>query len=462
MLKERSRLLQRALLFVDILLIIVGWISAYYTRFELLTPPQWLPLSTYLEYLPYVTVLWGIVFWVSGLYATDRAQRLPRMLYVVAKAVFFGMVAVVASLFFYRAFSFSRLHMILFGMYTSAYMVLARFVIYALLRRARNQGKNLKHVLIIGAGETGQKLARAFEQYPWIGFDVVGFLDDERSGSEILGTTDEVDSVLDRLEENDVPVDYVYITLPLSEAKRIEGIVDTLSRELAHVYLVPDLFQFDIINSRITDIDGMPVIHLIDEVPLELNLVLKRAMDLTVSVLLLIVLSPLFAVIGAAVKLTSPGPVFYRQTRMGLNGHTFDILKFRSMTTNAEDDTGPVWASEDDDRTTTVGKYLRRTSLDELPQLINVIRGDMSLVGPRPERPVFIEEFRERVPKYMLRHKMKAGITGWAQVNGWRGDTSIKKRIECDLYYIQNWSLKLDLKILWLTVWGGLAHENAY
>jgi Undecaprenyl-phosphate glucose phosphotransferase len=462
MLKERSRFLQRALFFVDILLIVLGWISAYFTRFELLTPPQWLPLSTYLDYLPAVTVLWIIVFWMSGLYATDRAQRLPRMLYVVAKAVFFGMVAAVASLFFYRAFSFSRLHMLLFGVYTSAYMVLARVVLYAYLRRARNQGKNLKHVLIVGAGETGKKLSRAFEQYPWIGFNVVGFLDDTAEGSDILGTTDEVTDVLQHLEDQGISVDYVYLTLPLSEAKKIEQIVDTMSRELAHVYLVPDLFQFDIINSRITDIDGLPVIHLIDEVPLEINLVIKRAMDLIVSLLLLIVLSPVFLIIGVAVKLSSPGPVFYRQTRMGLNGHTFEILKFRSMPTGTEEDTGPVWASEDDDRTTAIGKYLRQTSLDELPQLINVIKGDMSLVGPRPERPVFIEEFRNRVPRYMLRHKMKAGITGWAQVNGWRGDTSIKKRIECDLYYIQNWSLTLDLKIIWLTIWGGLTHENAY
>lgn len=462
MLKERSRFLQRALFLVDILLIIAGWISAYFTRFELLTPPQWLPLSTYLDYLPAVTILWIVVFWVSGLYATDRAQRLPRMLYVVAKAVFFGMIAVVASLFFYRAFSFSRLHMILFGLYTSIYMVGARFVLYAILRRARDQGKNLKHVLVVGAKETGEKLARAFQQYPWIGFEVAGFLDDDAEGPEILGTTEEVTDVLEQLEEEGNPVDYVYITLPLSEAEKIEQIVDQLSRELAHVYLVPDLFQFDIINSRITDIDGMPVIHLIDEAPLEINLVLKRAMDLLASLLLLIVLSPVYLVIAAAVKLSSPGPVFYRQTRMGLNGHTFEILKFRSMAPDAEEDTGPVWASEDDERTTTIGKYLRRTSLDELPQLINVIKGDMSLVGPRPERPVFIEEFREHVPKYMLRHKMKAGITGWAQVNGWRGDTSIKKRIECDLYYIQNWSLSLDLKILWLTIWGGLAHENAY
>lgn len=462
MLKERSRFLQRMLLLADALLIIIGWISAYYTRFELLTPPQWLPLSTYLDYLPAVTVIWTVVFWLSGLYSVDRAQRLPELIYSVTKAVFFGFTAVVASLFFYRAFSFSRLHVLFFGVYTSLYMVLVRLILYTVIRQSRKQGKNLKHVLIIGAGEAGHKLARAFRQYPWIGLKVVGFLDDHRKGPEVLGTTDALTETLQRLDQQGTPVDYVYITLPLAAADRIETLTATLSKQLAHVYLVPDLFQYDIINSRITDIEGLPVIHLIDEAPLEINLVAKRIMDVLLSALLLLLTSPFFLLIALGVKLSSSGPVFYRQTRMGLNGYTFKMLKFRSMYTDAEQKTGPVWATEDDGRTTRIGRFLRRTSLDELPQFINVIKGDMSLVGPRPERPVFIHQFKEQVPQYMLRHKMKAGITGWAQVNGWRGNTSIKKRIECDLYYIQNWSLSLDLKIMWLTIWSDHAHKNAY
>jgi len=201
---------------------------------------------------------------------------------------------------------------------------------------------------------------------------------------------------------------------------------------------------------------------MIDEAPLDFRRGIKRIIDILFSALLLIIASPLLLLIAILVKLSSRGPVFYRQERMGLNGLNFKMLKFRSMPVNAEAESGAVWAKAGENRATGVGAFLRKTSLDELPQFINVLKGDMSVVGPRPERPVFIEEFRGKVPKYMLRHKMKAGITGWAQVNGWRGDTSIEKRIEFDLYYIQNWSLRLDLKIMLMTLWRGFVNENAY
>jgi putative colanic acid biosynthesis UDP-glucose lipid carrier transferase len=225
---------------------------------------------------------------------------------------------------------------------------------------------------------------------------------------------------------------------------------------------VPDLFQLNIVNSRVTDIGGMPVIHMIDEAPLDFRRAVKRVIDVLFSFLFLTIISPLLLVIAIAVKLSSPGPVFYRQERMGLNGQHFNMLKFRSMPVDVENKTGAVWATSGESRATRVGAFLRKTSLDELPQFINVLKGDMSIVGPRPERPVFIDEFKNKVPKYMLRHKMKAGITGWAQVNGWRGNTSIERRIEFDLYYIQNWSLRLDLKIMLMTLWSGFVHENAY
>jgi putative colanic acid biosynthesis UDP-glucose lipid carrier transferase len=227
--------------------------------------------------------------------------------------------------------------------------------------------------------------------------------------------------------------------------------------------LVPDLFHLDLLlNSRVSDVDGLPVIHLLDEAPFDLRRIFKRGIDLAFSATALLLLSPLFLAIAAAVKLSSPGPVFYRQERMSLNGQTFTMLKFRSMPVDAEARTGAVWAKPGEARATRVGAFLRKTSLDELPQFINVLRGDMSVVGPRPERPVFIEQFRHDIPGYMLRHKVKAGMTGWAQVNGWRGDTSLEKRIQYDLYYIQHWSLAFDLKIMAMTVVKGLVHENAY
>ena len=467
MLQEQSRLFQRLLFFVDLVLVVAGWSSAWFIRFQVFTwidvlsPPEWHPFSRYLGFLPWVLIVSASVFWFSGLYAPDRFQRLTRLVFSVAKAVALGLLVTAASLSFYRELYFSRLHMILFGLITPTLMVTVRVVLFAMMRRARQQGLNKKRVLIIGAGNAGRRLEESFRQYPWMGFDVVGFLDDHKQ-QDVLGRVADAPAVVDGFTESGRPIDYVYIALPLSAADRIEQIVNELSTRLTHVCLVPDLFHFDIVNSRISDLDGLPVIHLIDEAPLEFRRIAKRVIDVVFSALVLIVTSPLFLLIAVVVKLSSSGPVFYRQRRMGLNGVTFDMLKFRSMPVNAEDESGPVWARPGESRATAVGRLLRRTSLDELPQFLNVLKGDMSVVGPRPERPVFIESFRERVPRYMLRHKTKAGITGWAQVHGWRGNTSIEKRIEYDLYYIRHWSLKLDFKIMMMTVWSGFVNKNAY
>ena len=237
--------------------------------------------------------------------------------------------------------------------------------------------------------------------------------------------------------------------------------MEVASRECIEVKVVPDLLQFIALRARLEDLDGLPIIN-VNDVPLQgLNAWVKRVIDVLVSGLAVLVFAVPFGVLAALVKFTSAGPVFYRQRRMGLDGKAFTVYKFRSMYTGAEDATGPVWARDDDPRATPVGRWLRRLDFDELPQFLNVLKGDMSIVGPRPERPFFVEQFKHRIPQYMLRHKVKAGITGWAQVNGWRGNTSLEKRIEYDLYYIENWSVKLDLKIMWLTLVRGL-FQRAY
>ncbi len=467
MLEEQSRFYQRLLFFADFALVAAGWILAYYLRFEVfrywpVPLPEWLPLERYLTFLPWILLVSAFVFWASGLYVPDRAQRLTRLVFGVAKAVTLELLVVTASLTFYRAFYVSRLTIILFGIITPTLMVALRLVLYFYVRRSRQQGKNLKRVLIVGTGVAGRRLERSFKLYPWMGFEVVGFLDEHQTDApDVLGTVEEAVAVFDRFEETQ-PIDYVYIALPLAASSRIEALLDAFSTRLAHVCLVPDLLHYDIINSRITDVDGLPVIHLIDEAPFDFRRVLKRMVDVAFSTVFLLLAAPLMLAVAVAVKLSSPGPVFYRQERMSLNGQRFQMLKFRSMPVDAEAGTGAVWAKPGEDRATSVGKFLRRTSLDELPQFINVLKGDMSVVGPRPERPVFIETFRDQVPRYMLRHKMKAGITGWAQVNGWRGNTSIEKRIQYDLYYIQNWSLLLDFKIMLMTLWRGFVNENAY
>jgi Undecaprenyl-phosphate glucose phosphotransferase len=239
-------------------------------------------------------------------------------------------------------------------------------------------------------------------------------------------------------------------------------LLDITSRECIDVKVVPDLLQVIALRARLEDLDGVPVININEPSLQGVNALVKRAIDIAISSAALLLLAVPIAVIAALVRITSKGPAFFRQERMGLDGKPFTIVKFRSMLDDAERETGPVWTQRDDPRVTAVGRFLRRSNLDEVPQLWNVLRGDMSIVGPRPERPHFVEQFKHRIPQYMLRHKVKAGLTGWAQVNGWRGNTELEKRIEYDLYYIENWSVRLDLKIMWLTIVKGFFHKHAY
>jgi Undecaprenyl-phosphate glucose phosphotransferase len=265
-----------------------------------------------------------------------------------------------------------------------------------------------------------------------------------------LGGIEDVRAVLDRQQ-----VDIVFIALPHADYSRITTVLHGIGDDPVAIHLVPDVFGLASLRGGVEEFETVAFIHLRESPLYGWNRVLKRAFDLGGGALALILAAPVMLAIVVALKLTSPGPMLYRQERMGVDGRRFGMLKFRTMHVDAEAETGPVWARENDPRRTVLGVFLRRTSLDELPQLFNVLRGEMSLVGPRPERPSFVEGFRRRVPGYMLRHKMKAGITGWAQINGWRGNTSIEKRIEYDLYYIERWSLAFDLKILLQTLWYG-------
>lgn len=465
MLQEQSRFYQQLLFIADMALVGIAWMGAYYLRFEVFVTwprplPEYLPPARYVSFLPWILIAAALTFWVSGLYVSDRAQRWTRLVRSVAKAAGFALLVTMAFASLYRDIYVSRLTILIFGVLAPASMITVRLLLYIYVRRARRQGRNMRRVLIVGAGQAGRHLARSFELYPWMGFTVVGFVDDHKTADQdVLGTTADTIRIVDSASE---PIDYIYIALPLTAAHRIEALLSALSTRAVTVCLVPDLLQHDIINSRITDVDGLPVLHLIDEAPMDYRRFVKRATDVAMSIALLVVLSPLLLVIAALVRISSPGPILYRQERMSLNGQTFNMLKFRSMPVTAEQDTGAVWAKPGENRATPIGKALRRTSLDELPQFINVLKGDMSVVGPRPERPVFIEEFKEQIPRYMLRHKVKGGITGWAQVNGLRGNTSLERRIQYDLYYIQNWSLLFDVKIMLMTIWKGFVNRNAY
>jgi Undecaprenyl-phosphate glucose phosphotransferase len=273
----------------------------------------------------------------------------------------------------------------------------------------------------------------------------------------LLGTIDEAAEITAR-----ETIDHLYVALPPEQHVRMLELLDSTSRVMVDVKVVPDLLQVIALRARLEDLDGVPVIN-INDIPLQgVNSAIKRCIDFALSSVGLLCLAVPIGLTALFVRLTSRGPVFYRQERMGLDGKSFSIVKFRSMYDKAEENTGPVWTVPNDPRVTPFGRLLRRSNLDELPQLWNVLRGDMSIVGPRPERPHFVEQFKHRIPQYMLRHKVKAGLTGWAQVNGWRGNTPLEKRIEYDLYYIENWSVRLDLKIMWLTLLRGFFHKHAY
>jgi len=326
----------------------------------------------------------------------------------------------------------------------------------------RSLGYNLRHIAIIASGDIGRRVLVNLRSSPEAGFNIQAYFTDDKIDVAALGKTayGPISDALSYIEQHQL--DQIWLAMPLKEAEKIEAIIVDLKNVTSDIRLVPDIFGFRLINHSISSIAGLPVINL-SVTPMEgINRWLKAIEDKLTSALILLFISPLLLLISLAVKLSGPGPIFYRQQRLSWNGQEFTMYKFRTMPVHSESETGAVWTTSDDSRATPVGAFLRRTSLDELPQFWNVLSGDMSIVGPRPERPVFVEKFKDEIPSYMQKHMVKAGITGWAQVNGWRGDTDLQSRIEHDLYYIDNWSLWLDLKIIFMTLFKGLVNKNAY
>ena len=333
----------------------------------------------------------------------------------------------------------------------------------ATLRLLRRAGHNLRHVVIAGAGAHGQRVAAGLRNAPSSGLRVRAFYDDdaELTGTSLGGVP--VVGDLARLAADAIrdPPDQVWIALRLRDEARINALLDALRQATVVIRFVPDIYEFHLINHSMSDIAGMPVLNLTDPPHTGVLSVFKMIEDYVLAAVILLVTLPLWLVIAIGIKLSSPGPIFFRQERVTWNGQRFSMLKFRTMPIGAESESGPVWSRRGETRATAFGGLLRRLSLDELPQLLNVLRGEMSLIGPRPERPEFVERFRREIPGYMQKHLVKAGITGWAQVNDFRGDSDLKQRINYDLYYIENWSLGFDIRILFLTLWHILASRNA-
>jgi Undecaprenyl-phosphate glucose phosphotransferase len=448
----------------DLVLIAVCWLGAYYVRFVSGLIPVYKP-PTELAHIwydvPLVLFLSVVTFQYTGQYTIHRLRRFREEMIAVVKGTTLLSLLMMATIFYRQEQDQSRATMLIFYVLSTVAILVGRRLSWFAIRYVRSCGYNQSQSIIVGTGRVARKTARALRHASWMGIRNLGFVEDQpnrwTSDLDILGKTTDLPELIAKYQ-----IEHVFISLPLTRYHEARHVFEALAKTLVEVRLVADLPNLAGVSLATTNLDGLPVLSLRESPHFGLNLVVKRTMDIVLSSLSLIVLSPLMLIVALLVKLTTPGPVFYRQERCGLNGRSFSMLKFRSMRADAEAHSGAIWAQKDDPRRTRLGAFLRKTNLDELPQLINVLKGDMSLVGPRPERPVFIQQFSRTIPNYMGRHRVKSGITGWAQVHGWRGNTSLRKRVQYDLYYITHWTPWLDFRILWMTLIKGFFHRNAY
>lgn len=398
------------------------------------------------------------------LYSSKRTAKTVYEIFNIIKANTIGLLAVMVVLFAINIPDFSRgMVGVFYGINIVAESLMRKSVRYG-LRSMRKKGYNVKHILLVGYSRAGEEYINKIKANPEWGYEVCGILDDHVPVGAVykgVRVTGEIDSLPAILKEN--PLDEIGITLSLADYERLESIVNTCEKTGVHTKFIPDYNS--VIPSRpyLEDLDGLAVVN-IRRVPLAnmANMLMKRIVDIIGALFAIVLSSPFMLAAAIGVKLTSRGPLIFKQERVGLHNKSFQMYKFRSMEVQADADEKKGWTTKNDPRVTKVGRILRSTSIDELPQLFNVLKGDMSLIGPRPERPLFVEKFKEEIPRYMIKHQVRPGITGWAQVNGYRGDTSIKKRIEYDLYYIENWSMAFDFKILFLTFFKGFINKNAY
>ncbi len=466
MLKRHSEFFKNLLFLSDLLLISGCWLAAYVIRFSAPIFPVTKgvpPIEPYLWLIFPIILVWGGCFSSLNLYRPRRMGSHFAEFVDLGKANTLCILILVALTFFFKAFEFSRLVILCFWLLNLVVLGFSRMVFREILRIMRRLGYNQRHVVVIGAGALGQRVVQMLQAHPELGMKVRGYLSrsdgkvgQEFQGVPVLGTFHQASEFLIH------QVDVAFLCLPPNVEGEAERLMNILSTTTAEVKVIPSIYEFITLRAEAEVFSGLPIITLQGSPLYGWNVFLKRWFDICGALIALSLTLPLMGFIAVLIKITSAGPVLYRQMRVGLDGSSFEIIKFRSMVHGAESNTGPVWAQAGDDRRTRIGRILRQTSLDELPQFWNVLKGEMSIVGPRPERPEFIQKFREQFPQYNLRHKMKAGITGWAQVNGFRGNTSWEKRLEHDMYYIEHWSLWLDMRIMFLTFWKGFIHREAY
>ena len=468
MIKDNQKIFNRLLVLMDAAITAISLVVAYLVKFYVFEKGPGLgvlPLSDYIELLVFIVPGYSFLYYWCGVYTPKRTVRRSYELYDILKANTIGLAALIIILYMIvREFNFSRTVMALFYFFNMLFMSCARVVLRRLLQKIRSRGYNLKHILLVGYSRAAEAYVDRILDNPQWGYVVCGILDNHvpsgtlYKGVKVLGTLGNLEVIL---PEN--KLDEIAITLPLKDYDDLEGIVDVCEKSGVHTKFIPDYNSLIPSKPYTEDLLGLPVIN-IRYVPLTNtgNMVLKRAVDIIGSLFGIIVTSPVMLICAILIKLESDGPVIFKQERIGLHNKPFYMYKFRSMRQQEPGEEKKAWTIKDDPRVTPVGKFMRRTSIDELPQLFNILLGDMSLVGPRPERPLFVEKFKEEIPRYMVKHQVRPGLTGWAQVNGLRGDTSIRKRIEYDIFYIENWTIWFDIKIIFMTFFTGFINKNAY
>ena len=469
MIKDNQRYFNRLHVVIDTVVICIAYVLAWVFKFLILRDRRGLTLPQYCVALLGIVPLYLILYLACNLYTSKRVQGRRLEGGNIVKANTIGILIVMAAFFPLRDVIepirfYSRWMLAYFYVINIVLEIFVRNLIRWFLRKIRRKGFNLRHLIFVGYSGAAEAFVDRILANPQWGYKICGILDDNKElgytyrGIAVLGPTDDLEAILEnnRLDE-------IALTLALREYYKLKRIVAICEKSGVHTKFVPD--YNDIIPTRpyTEDLLGLPVVN-IRHVPLtnNFNMVCKRAMDIAGAIVAIIIFSPVMLVTAALVKTTSKGPLIYKQERVGLHNQTFQMYKFRSMEVQSAKSEKRAWTVRDDPRVTKVGRFIRKTSIDELPQLFNILKGDMSLVGPRPERPFFVEKFREEIPRYMVKHQVRPGLTGWAQINGYRGDTSIKKRIEYDLYYIENWTMGLDIKILFLTFFKGFVNKNAY
>ena len=467
MIIDNQKQFSRFHMLIDILVISFSYVLAWAIRFVGPFANTAVRAKSFRDFMLLLLLIipgYLLLYQAFSLYTPLRMQGRRLVLSNVIQANTLGLLIIIAILYVIEEHDYSRLTFFIFYVINVILECGFRMTVFYILRNLRKKGYNQKQVLLVGYSRAAGEYIERIKENPQWGYVVRGILDDnvpagtEYRGVKVLGRIANLMVILPNSN-----LDEIAITLGLNEYYRLEEIVGLCEKSGVHTKFIPDYNNIIPTKPYTEDIQGLPVIN-IRYVPLSntFNAMVKRAMDVVGALIALVLASPVMLVVSVLIKLTSRGPLIYKQERVGLHNKTFRMYKFRSMEMQSPEKEKKAWTVKDDPRVTGIGRFMRRTSIDELPQLINILKGDMSLVGPRPERPFFVEKFREEIPRYMVKHQVRPGLTGWAQINGYRGDTSIKRRIEHDIYYIENWTVGLDIKIILMAFFKGFINKNAY